>query len=160
MPPHTEQEQRPKLTVLVDTSQSMLTEDSQNNTRIGLVKSTWLDRDQINELTRDFSLDIYSFDEKTRPAVPSTFRQEDEEVATGRTTRLARSVTNVVSKLTPGEDGAAMLVISDGRDTEDAPIQSAASLASRATTPRTVSNEQAFCAQNYGKGKTAKYRKK
>ena len=31
---------------------------------------------------------------------------------------------------------------------------------SRATTPRTVSNEEAFCAQNYGKGKTAKYRKK
>ena len=31
---------------------------------------------------------------------------------------------------------------------------------SRATTPRTVSNEQAFCAKNYGKGKTAKYRKK
>ena len=28
------------------------------------------------------------------------------------------------------------------------------------TTPRTVSNEQAFCAKNYGKGKTAKYRKK
>lgn len=31
---------------------------------------------------------------------------------------------------------------------------------SRATTPRTVSNEQAFCAPNYGQGKTAKYRKK
>jgi len=31
---------------------------------------------------------------------------------------------------------------------------------SRATTPRTVSNEDAFCAKNYGKGKTAKYRKK
>jgi IS4 transposase len=31
---------------------------------------------------------------------------------------------------------------------------------SRATTPRTKSNEQAFCARNYGKGKTAKYRKK
>ena len=31
---------------------------------------------------------------------------------------------------------------------------------SRATTPRTASNEQAFCAKNYGKGKTAKYRKK
>ncbi|HJN13331.1 MAG TPA: transposase, partial [Pirellulaceae bacterium] len=31
---------------------------------------------------------------------------------------------------------------------------------SRATTPRTVSNEQAFCAPNYGGGKTAKYRKK
>ena len=31
---------------------------------------------------------------------------------------------------------------------------------SRATTPRTTSNEQAFCAKNYGKGKTAKYRKK
>ncbi len=31
---------------------------------------------------------------------------------------------------------------------------------SRATTPRTESNEQAFCAKNYGKGKTAKYRKK
>lgn len=31
---------------------------------------------------------------------------------------------------------------------------------SRASTPRTKSNENAFCAQNYGKGKTAKYRKK
>jgi len=31
---------------------------------------------------------------------------------------------------------------------------------SRATTPRTKSNERAFCAKNYGKGKTAKYRKK
>lgn len=31
---------------------------------------------------------------------------------------------------------------------------------SRATTPRTASNERAFCAKNYGKGKTAKYRKK
>ncbi len=31
---------------------------------------------------------------------------------------------------------------------------------SRVTTPRSVSNEQAFCASNYGQGKTAKYRKK
>lgn len=31
---------------------------------------------------------------------------------------------------------------------------------SRSTAPRTQSNEKAFCAANYGKGKTAKYRKK
>jgi Transposase DDE domain len=31
---------------------------------------------------------------------------------------------------------------------------------SRSTAPRTVSNEQAFCAPKYGHGKTAKYRKK
>jgi hypothetical protein len=31
---------------------------------------------------------------------------------------------------------------------------------SRASTARTKSNEKAFCAKNYGKGKTAKYRKK
>lgn len=31
---------------------------------------------------------------------------------------------------------------------------------SRSTAPRTQSNEQEFCAKNYGKGKTAKYRKK
>ncbi len=31
---------------------------------------------------------------------------------------------------------------------------------SRSTAPRTESNEKAFCAKNYGKGKTAKYRKK
>ena len=31
---------------------------------------------------------------------------------------------------------------------------------SRTTTPRTKSNEAAYCAANYGKGKTAKYRKK
>lgn len=31
---------------------------------------------------------------------------------------------------------------------------------SRSTTPRTKANEHAFCAKHYGKGKTAKYRKK
>jgi len=31
---------------------------------------------------------------------------------------------------------------------------------SRVTTPRTISNENEFCAPNYGQGKTAKYRKK
>ena len=31
---------------------------------------------------------------------------------------------------------------------------------SRSSAPRTVSNEQAYCATNYGKGKTARYRKK
>lgn len=31
---------------------------------------------------------------------------------------------------------------------------------SRVTAPRTVSNEKAFCAENYGQGATAKYRKK
>lgn len=31
---------------------------------------------------------------------------------------------------------------------------------SRSTTPRVAANEQAFCAKNYGKGKTAMYRKK
>ena len=31
---------------------------------------------------------------------------------------------------------------------------------SRSTAPRTAANERAFCAKNYGKGKTAKYRKK
>jgi len=31
---------------------------------------------------------------------------------------------------------------------------------SRSTAPRTKSNEQAFCAANYGQGKTARYRKK
>jgi hypothetical protein len=31
---------------------------------------------------------------------------------------------------------------------------------SRATCPRTLSNESAFCAKNYGQGQTAKYRKK
>ncbi len=31
---------------------------------------------------------------------------------------------------------------------------------SRTTAPRTVSNERTFCAPNYGKGKTARYRKK
>ncbi len=31
---------------------------------------------------------------------------------------------------------------------------------SRSSAPRTMANERAFCAKNYGKGKTAKYRKK
>ena len=48
----------------------------------------------------------------------------------------------------------------DGRDLRMGRWLPLAIDGSRTTTPRTVSNELAFCAKNYGKGKTAKYRKK
>ena len=129
VPPQSQQQRRPKLSVLLDTSESMLTGDCQGSSRMKFAQTHWLASDLLQQLSRDYDVELNGFAAELHPLPMSALTEQDHRVATGRLTRLADSVTSGLSRMKGSDEGAAMLVISDGRDSEDAPIQSAASLA-------------------------------
>lgn len=127
--PQSPSSQRPRLSILVDTSESMLTGDCAGGTRIDHVARHILGPDQVQALSDQFEIDFQGFDETLRPLSLARLHEHPRELAAGRSTRLAASVMAAVSRVKTGEEGHILLVVSDGRDTEDAPVQPAASLA-------------------------------
>lgn len=120
---------RPLLTILLDTSESMRTEDASGICRLEAARSAWLAPKLLDELGRDFILDLNAFDEDVRPLRRPQLESSPRELASGRATHLAHSVTSAVARIPAQQLGTALLVVSDGRDSQDAPIQPAAALA-------------------------------
>lgn len=120
---------RPPLSILLDTSESMLTPDDAGVCRIESVRAKWLDDDTLAALARDFDVELSGFDEEVRPLPRSQLSEPAAQLARGRATHLADSVSNAAARMRRGQDGAAMLLLSDGRDSRDAAIQPAAALA-------------------------------
>lgn len=120
---------RPLLTILLDTSESMRTEDGSGVCRLEAARSAWLTPKLLDELGRDFILDLNAFDEDVRPLRRPQLQSSPRDLASGRATHLAQSVTEAVARIPVQQQGTALLVISDGRDSQDAPIQPAAALA-------------------------------
>lgn len=120
---------RPPLSILLDTSESMLTSDDAGVCRIESVRAKWLDDQTLAALARDFDVELSGFDEEVRPLPRSQLSEPAAQLARGRATHLADSVSNATARVRRGQDGAAMLVLSDGRDSRDAAIQPAAALA-------------------------------
>ncbi len=127
--PQSPSSQRPRLSILVDTSESMLTGDCAGSTRIDYVARHILGPAQLQALSEQFELDVQGFDETLHPLSLTRLHHSPRELATGRSTRLAASVTAAVSRIRSLDEGHILLVVSDGRDTEDAPVPPAASLA-------------------------------
>ncbi|QDT47235.1 hypothetical protein Pan258_12660 [Symmachiella dynata] len=123
-----EQLRRSKLTILLDTSQSMLTNDCDNQSRIGYVTENVIDQEQLRRLAGEFDIEMLAFDTQVRPLYVKKLRTAPEAVAQGHATLLAESVKTAISQVGPKE-GDAILVISDGRDSEDTSMQSVANLA-------------------------------
>lgn len=124
---------RPKLTVLLDTSQSMLTADCGSRSRIAHAVETVFDPQQHAALTRDFDVELEGFDTAVRPLAVNDVRARPDDFALGRETHLAEAVSNVLSRAR-GE-GQALFVVSDGRDTTGESLQRAASLAAAQKIP-------------------------
>ena len=129
MPPETSASKRPRLSILVDTSESMQTADAEGMSRIRFAATRCLGAAQLQKLTQDYNVDFHGFDEKLRPLAAGQLQQDDSALAVGKATYLVDSVSAALSKIPANEEGAVMCVISDGRDTQDAPIQPAAALA-------------------------------
>lgn len=127
--PQSPQQIRPRLTVLVDTSESMLTGDCAGATRIGFVAGQVLSGPQWRELQSQFDVQVQGFDVDVRPLSLDQVRGDPAGVASGRATHLSEAVSRTVSRVTGGDTGDVVLVVSDGRDTEDAPVQPVAELA-------------------------------
>ncbi|MFT7638551.1 MAG: hypothetical protein ACI9G1_000275, partial [Pirellulaceae bacterium] len=129
VPPANDDFLRPNLAIVLDGSQSMLTEDCQNMSRIRFAKSKWLTAERLRKLSDSYDVELYVFSDQLKPISRGLLYRGDDDVASGSATRLSASVKDAVSRMPLDAKGAAMLVISDGHDTEAAPIQPAASLA-------------------------------
>lgn len=127
--PQSPQAERPRLTVLVDTSESMRTGDCAGASRIELVANEVLTPQRLQDWREQFELDMQAFDAVVHPLPQGELHSRPVEVAAGKATHLSAAVSRSLNRLSGGEAGDMLLVISDGRDTEDAPLQPAAELA-------------------------------
>ena len=128
-------EQKSHLAVLIDTSESMQTEDCGTESRIGFVAENVLNPDQLRRLQEDYDIDVQGFDERVHPVPLARLHEAPLELATGSATHLTDSVRATLSQTPAAADGRAVLLVSDGRDTEDASIQTAAALAASREIP-------------------------
>ncbi|MCA9041302.1 MAG: hypothetical protein KDA65_13195 [Planctomycetaceae bacterium] len=135
LPPQSEKTIRPKLRILLDTSESMLTEDCEGVSRFQFAQEHVVSTSNLRPLYRDFDVEISGFDEKIRPLGMSRMNQDADEVAVGRNTYLSECVSSAVTSIPQEDIGSLVLLVSDGRDSRDAPIQSAAMLAKSRNVP-------------------------
>lgn len=127
--PRPDEQHAPRLTVMVDTSESMRTADCGERARIAHVAENVLNASLLDRLRAEFRVELRGFDERAHPLSLETLRADPALVATGRATHLAESVAGVVAQLDAERDGDVLLVVSDGRDSEDAAIEPAAAAA-------------------------------
>lgn len=129
IPPEKRDANRPRLIMLLDTSESMQIVDCGSQSRIRYAVERLLNPRQINRLGQDYRVELHAFDEKSRPFSLELLREPDATIAAGKATFLNDSITSVLSQISTKEEGTVLCVMSDGRDSQDAPIQPAASLA-------------------------------
>ncbi len=129
MPPETSAANRPRLSILLDTSESMQTADAEGMSRLRFAVTRFLSAPQLQKLAQDYNVELSGFDEKLRPLSAGQLQKDDAALATGKATYLVDSVSAALSKIPAHETEAVLCVISDGHDTQDAPIQPAATSA-------------------------------
>jgi hypothetical protein len=110
-----EQQGKPKLVVLVDTSSSMATADVGGNTRLDTALGTLTNPPTLAVLNRDFILDVRRFDRDLRAADPATLTGG----ATGDATDLHSALMTAVSDIAQVKSQAGILLVSDGRATTE-----------------------------------------
>ena len=123
---------RPQLTVLLDASGSMLTNDcprtQKPESRIDCALGQWLSPQQRQKLGEIYDVRFMSFSGEVSPLPDAAFSRPGAELATGRATNLAQCVSKAILDLPGQSRDWAVLVISDGHDSGDLPLQSAALL--------------------------------
>ena len=107
----------------------MLTKDCGGLSRFQTVQDKILNENRLRTLSKEFQVEIHGFDETLRPLSTSELYGDPNQVATGRATHLSECVASFVSEIPANEEGASLIVISDGRDTQSDPISVAAAAA-------------------------------
>ncbi|MCE5278429.1 MAG: hypothetical protein ABFD92_07180 [Planctomycetaceae bacterium] len=118
-----------QLHVLVDTSQSMLTGDCPGGvSRMKYLARNWLSPRRLAELGEHYNVTLMGFDESLHPlaAAPGG---DGEGLAMGRSSRIADCVASAVGAVNADGGQSAVLVLSDGHDSDRAPMQPVALLA-------------------------------
>lgn len=129
LPPTSARPRRPRLTVMLDTSASMQTEDEGGRSRHDFAVRTWLDASRLNLLRERCEVDLLAFDETVRSLGPTALARRAKDVATGNVSNIVQSLRDALGSLEGGDTGTSVLLLTDGHDTADEPFQSAAMLA-------------------------------
>ena len=135
LPPTQTRMKRPRLTVMLDTSASMQSDDMPNSSRIRWAADRWLSSDQIRAWHEHYDVTLVGFDDSTHALNDTVLRQPAETIAPGSVSNIVRSVSDVIAGVESGKDGAALLVISDGHDSADPSISRATDLARARSLP-------------------------
>ncbi len=129
IPPSTQLPGRPLLTIMLDTSASMQTRDVADESRVRFAADRWLSPRQLEALRVEYDVSVLGFAHAPLPLGDEALRVEDEKLASGRVSRIAACLADTVAALPDGGDGSAILLLSDGRDSDAEPLVNAARLA-------------------------------
>ena len=138
---------KPVLRVMIDTSASMQTVDVEGMSRFEFAAQRWLSDRQLYELRQDYEVELVGFDESVRMIRDQVLRESVGASAASGVSNIADAVmwgvTNTMegdgtrhvdrSRAAPG--GSAVLVMSDGRDSMDAPMHPVGQIAKRKRVP-------------------------
>ncbi len=124
---------RPVLCVLLDTSASMQTRDADGMTRYDFARERWLSPSRLAALRESYDVELFAFDESLRAIGDQSLRQTGETAATAGVSNIAMSVTDSLARQDAA--GSAVLLLSDGRDTLDAPMYPVGRLARAGSIP-------------------------
>lgn len=120
--------QRLTLGIVLDVSDSMQTDDCQGMTRAQSATRTWLNYQQVQQWNHWHHLQFYTLGEDLVPQAWEEMERADEWMADRRESQLARNTRKAVEAQSRGR-ASALLLLSDGHDTEDALPEPVAELA-------------------------------
>jgi len=135
LPPAGPASVKPPLHIYLDSSASMLTPDVRGQSRIAFALKHWLSDEQLAKLREHFDVQLFTFDANAAPLSTSELKSTPEQLAAGTTSLIAENLTQAVLDLSASGPGAAMLVLSDGHDSQG---QSLAQIAAVARSRSTV----------------------
>ncbi len=135
LPELTQSPTKPTLTVLLDTSGSMQTEDMDGEPRYTFAVDQWLNNKQLDQLGEQFQIDLITFDAKARQARIEALDPDARTTATARRSNIVDTIQQTLARLPKSADGSAVLMLTDGRDSDGKPLQSAVTLAKERAIP-------------------------
>lgn len=132
IPPSTTESGRGNLTILLDTSGSMLTEDCAGRPRIRYAIDRWLTPEQLAVLSQKIDVRLVGFDASSR-ALPAGSLHQPSELSTGaRSTNYGAALRDA---LHDARGDHTLLVIGDGHDTEQRSLSATIALARKRGAP-------------------------
>ena len=132
LPPAAPSSAKPPLHIYLDTSGSMLTDDVRGQPRIAFAVDRWLSEAQLDKLREQYAVKMFSFDAATFPLSPLNLKMDADKLAAGRTSLIAQNLRQAIFDLpanATAQKGGALLVLSDGHDSQSEPLTQIASLA-------------------------------
>lgn len=122
VPPTIEREERPKVTVLLDLSESMRAEDCEGSSRLEALASKWLSKPALDALSAAAEVDFRLVGDRSEAVGRGAVERLATDAATAKASNLIHAIGETLGG--PGGAGASngerLLLLSDGRDTSGA----------------------------------------